>query len=279
MPLTKKTIGFLGAGRMAEALVNGLISSRLVSPGQITVSDRDKKRLVLMAEKYEVKVFNKNYEVAKASDIILLAVKPPDSDGVLEEIAPEVTKEKLVISLVAGKTIGAILESLRRGGTTHHVPIVRAMPNTPALIGEGTTGIFAESACGKEGLKMAKAVFNAVGTTVEVKDESLMDAVTGISGSGPAYMFLFMETLVEAGIHEGLTEEDALALVLKTALGAAKMAATSTKGLGELIAMVASPGGTTVEALKVFEHSGLKKIVDSAVKAAVKRSRELSGTN
>jgi len=273
-PLSKKTIGFVGAGNMAGALIKGLITSNLITPLQIIASDRDKKKLVGIAEKYGIKVFNENFEVAEAADIIILAVKPDSLPAALEEIAPGVTKEKLLISIVAGKTTGAILDSLSAAGMRHKVAVVRAMPNMPALVGEGATAVFAAEG---KAAKIADAIFGAVGTVVKVNEETLLDAVTGLSGSGPAYIFLFMEALVEAGVNLGIPVEDAKKLVFKTALGAARVAWESKKDMAELIKTITSPGGTTIEGLKEFEKAGLKKIVSSAVFAAAKRAKELSG--
>jgi len=273
-PLSKKTIGFVGAGNMAGALIKGLITSNLITPLQIIASDRDKKKLVGIAEKYGIKVFNENFEVAEAADIIILAVKPDSLPAALEEIAPGVTKEKLLISIVAGKTTGAILDSLSAAGMRHKVAVVRAMPNMPALVGEGATAVFAAEG---KAAKIADAIFGAVGTVVKVNEETLLDAVTGLSGSGPAYIFLFMEALVEAGVSLGIPVEDAKKLVFKTALGAARVAWESKKDMAELIKTITSPGGTTIEGLKEFEKAGLKKIVSSAVFAAAKRAKELSG--
>jgi len=273
-PLSKKTIGFVGAGNMAGALIKGLITSNLITPLQIIASDRDKKKLVGIAEKYGIKVFNENCEVAEAADIIIVAVKPDSLPAALEEIAPGVTKEKLLISIVAGKTTGAILDSLSAAGMRHKVAVVRAMPNMPALVGEGATAVFAAEG---KAAKIADAIFGAVGTVVKVNEETLLDAVTGLSGSGPAYIFLFMEALVEAGVNLGIPVEDAKKLVFKTALGAARVAWESKKDMAELIKTITSPGGTTIEGLKEFEKAGLKKIVSSAVFAAAKRAKELSG--
>ena len=273
-PLSKKTIGFIGAGNMAGALIKGLITSNLITPLQIIASDRDRKKLVSIAEKYGIKVFNENFEVAEAADIIVLAVKPDSLLAALEEIAPGVTKEKLLISIVAGKTTGAILDSLSAAGMRHKVAVVRAMPNMPALVGEGATAVFAAEG---KAAKIADAIFGAVGTVVKVNEETLLDAVTGLSGSGPAYIFLFMEALVEAGVNLGIPVEDAKKLVFKTALGAARVAWESKKDMAELIKTITSPGGTTIEGLKEFEKAGLKKIVSSAVFAAAKRAKELSG--
>ncbi|MBI5561083.1 MAG: pyrroline-5-carboxylate reductase [Deltaproteobacteria bacterium] len=262
---------------MAEALIEGLISSGLAAPGQIIAHDRDEKRLFYIAERYKTKVNKEKYEVANAADIIIVAVKPDDVAGVLADIAPEVTREKLIISVVAGKTTGTLLELLMAGGLRHPVKIIRAMPNLPALVREGATGIFAGSGAGMEEIKTANAIFGAVGAVVNVNDEALMDAVTGLSGSGPAYVFLFMSALIEAGVKEGLPREDAKRLVAQTVLGAAKTAIESGKDVEELIKMVASPGGTTIEGLRVFEEAGLKKIVKEAVGSATRKARELAG--
>ena len=274
--ITKKTIGFVGAGNMAEALIKGLISSSIVSAGQIIASEKRKDRLVHMAETYEIKVFNKNYEVAKAADIIFLTIKPSDLPEILADIAPELTKEKLLISVAAGKTTDTILKGLKSGGLRHTVPIIRAMPNTPALIGCGAIGVFAGSGVNKDQLKLAKKIFEAVGKVVEVGDEALMDAVTGLSGSGPAYIFHFMEALIEAAIRRGIPQEKARVLVMQTTLGSARLAMESGKELAELKDMVTSPGGTTVEGLKKLEEGKLKTIVDETVKAATRRAKELS---
>ncbi len=275
--LTKKTIGFLGSGNLAEALIKGLISSGMVSPGQIIAGDKDSQRLLYMAEAYEVKVFSKNHEVARSADIILLTVKPDTLDDVLTEVAREITPDKLVVSAVAGKTVAAIQDALIRGGIHRPVPIIRAMPNTPALIGEGATALYAEEGVGEERLRLACAIMGAVGDVVVLEDESLMDAVTGLSGSGPAYIFLFMNALINAGVKAGIPRDIAKRLVLKTTAGAANLARKSGKELTDLIEMVASPGGTTVEGLRVFEEAGLASIVADAVDRAAKRAKELSG--
>lgn len=274
--LTKKTIGFVGAGNMAEALIKGFLSSGMVSAGQIIAGEKRKDRLVHMAETYEIKVYNKNYEVAKAADIIFLTVKPSDLGATLADIAPELSREKLLISVAAGKTTDTILKGLKGGGLRHPVSIVRAMPNTPALVGCGAIGVFAGSGVKKTELKLSKELFGAVGNVVEVEDEALMDAITALSGSGPAYIFHFMEALMEAGVKRGIPVEKARTLVMQTTLGSARLAIESGKDLAELIDMVASPGGTTVEGLKKLEEGNLKATVEEAVKAATKRAKELS---
>jgi len=274
--LTKKTIGFLGAGNLAEALIKGLLASRSVKAGQIVASDRIGERLIHLAETYEIKVYNKNHEVVQNADIIFLTVKPGEVKGVLKEIAPEIGQGKLIISAAAGITAQSVLEYLRNNGLQHSVPVIRAMPNTPAIVQESAAGLCAGVGARKSDLALAKAVFEAVGKVVIVEEERLMDAVTGLSGSGPAYVFLFMEALVEGGIKAGLSEKSARLLAIQTTLGAARLAMQSPKSLSELRRMVTSPGGTTIEGLKKLEEAGFKGAVMKAVEAATKRAAELS---
>ncbi len=272
--LTKKTIGFLGAGVMAEALIKGLVASKIVSAAQITACDKSAERLVHLAERYEIKLFNKNFEVAKNSNIIFITVKPGDVVEVLKDIAPELTPDKLLISVAAGVTTDAIASALRSSGLIHQARVIRAMPNTPATVREGVTALFADASASD--LKLASAVFESVGSVITVKDEELMDAVTGLSGSGPAYVFLFMEALCEAGEKLGIGREAAKTLAIQTTLGGARLALESSETLHELRKKVSSPGGTTIEGLKKLDESGFKEAVIKAVEAAAKRSRELS---
>ncbi len=275
--LTKKTIGFLGAGNLAEALVKGLLASKTVTAAQIIAGDRISERLVHMAETYEIKVYNKNTEVAEHSDILFITVKPNDVPGVVRAIARDIRGEKLIITAAAGVTTKTVLENLKEGGHEGFVPVVRAMPNTPVIVSEGAIGMCAGLGATRGDLELARAIFEAVGKVIVVDDEGLLDAVTGLSGSGPAYVFLFMQAMAEAGARAGLDKKTALALALQTALGAAKLASESDKTLDELIAMVSSPGGTTVEGLKRLRDGGLADTVEKAVLAATARARELSG--
>lgn len=275
--LTKKTIGFLGAGNLAEAIIKGLLASKSVGASQLIASDKVSERLIHLARAYEVKVYSKNYEAARNADIIFLTVKPNDAKEVLTEIAPETGGGKLLISAAAGITTTAILQTLKEGGARSLVQVVRAMPNTPVIVREGAIGLCAAIGAGKKGLDLAKAIFEAVGKVIVVEDETLLDSVTGLSGSGPAYVFLFMEALTEAGVKAGLSEESAKTLALQTTLGAAKLAIESPKDLKELRRMVTSPGGTTIEGIKKLEESGLREAVERAVAAAAKRAKELSG--
>lgn len=276
--LTKKTIGFLGAGNLAEALIKGLLASKSVTAGQIIAGDRISERLVHMAETYEIKVYNKNYEVAENSDILFITVKPGDVPGVVRAVASALRGDKLIITAAAGVTTKTVLENLKEGGHTGFIPVVRAMPNTPVIVSEGAIGICAGLGATEADLKLARSVFEAVGRVLVVDDEGLLDAVTGLSGSGPAYVFLFMQALADAGARAGLDKKTSLALALQTTLGAAKLALESDKSLDELIKMVSSPGGTTVEGLKRLRDGGLKGTVEKAVLAATARAKELSGS-
>lgn len=274
--LTKKTIGFLGAGNLAEALIKGLLASKSVSAAQITASDTVASRLAHLAEAYEIKVCSRNFEVAAASDILFITVKPNDVPSLLKEVAPEIGKGTLLISAAAGVTTAAIEEALRGAGIGRLPAIIRAMPNTPAIVREGMTGLYAASGASRNDLKLAGAVFGSVGKVAVVDDEDLLNPVTGLSGSGPAYVFLFMEALTEAGFKAGLSEADSKTLAIQTTLGAARLAMESEKSLSELRKMVSSPGGTTIEGLKKLEEAGFKASVMDAVEAATKRARELS---
>ena len=277
------TIGFIGAGRIAEAIIKGLIDSGLLSPAKIVANDRDVERATHIDTTYRVKVLTRKFEVVNASDVIVIAVKPGDVDEVLEDIGPVANADKLIISVVAGITTDAIRDALRAGatagaGASRAGPprIIRAMPNTPALLGCGATGIYAGGAATEDDYTLAASILGAVGITVRVEDETLLDVITGLSGSGPAYFFLIMEALIEAGVEAGLDKTDAHDLVTQTALGAATLARVGNRDLGELIDMVSSPGGTTVAGLKALSDRSLKETLKEAVGAATKRSRELS---
>jgi len=232
-------IGFIGSGNMAEAIIKGLISSQTVPASRIIVSDRREDRLTYMAGEYEIKVSNSNSGVALASDVIFLTVKPPDVAGVLKGIAPELdesrgtgkTLDKLIISIAAGITTESVLTALREGGLkAGAVPIIRAMPNIPVTVGEGMTVLTPGVDAGEGELEVARRLFEAVGKAFSLDDEGLLDAVTAVSGSGPAYIFYFMEAFEKAGIKAGLPEDKARTLVLQTAIGAAAMAAKSEHG-------------------------------------------------
>jgi pyrroline-5-carboxylate reductase len=267
------TIGFIGSGNMAEALIKGIITAKLYKPANIYISDIRPERLDFLAEQYGVQKTDDNAELAGKVDIIVLSIKPQNMTNALESIKGTGSAKKLVISIAAGVKVSRI------AGALGDVAIVRAMPNTPALIGEGASALFANTKA-KPMLEKAKSIFSAVGKAVIVDNEELIDAVTAVSGSGPAYYFLLMEEMIKAAVELGLPEDAAKDLVLQTARGAGILAAEAGKkgeGPAELRQKVTSPGGTTEAALKVLAEGGYGPLVEAAIRKACDRSRELSG--
>ncbi len=269
--LTKKTIGFIGAGNIGEAIIKGLLKSKMITPAQIIVADKNKERLANIVESYDIKVFNKNFEVIKAADVIILTVKPIDVKELLKEISSDIDKDKLLISSIAGITTNYI-----RQGLYHPGPIVRVMPNTPALIQEGAIGLYADKGVAKEDMELSIAIFELIGKVVVIESEEHMNAVTGLSGSGPAYFFLLLEAFIDAGESVGLPRDKARVLSMQTALGSIKLAIKSSKHLSELKEMVASPGGTTIAGLSKLEECGVRSAIIQAVKTATNKAKDLA---
>ena len=267
--ITKK-IGIIGCGNMGEALLARL-SSVVEKSTSLIVSESDAARRDAIQEKYRIIVAIDNNYLVKYSDVIILAVKPKDIDNLLKaEVCCGVSKDKLLISIAAGITTEHIENIVGKD-----VPVIRVMPNMPAVIGAGVSGISSGSAAKREHMEIAKEIFAAVGEAVEV-DEELADAVTAISGSVPAYFFYLIEALIEAAGELGLDEDVAKKLVSKTALGSARLLEATKEGPSLLRAKVTSKGGTTEAAIKVFESKRFKDMVKEAVKRACKRSKELS---
>jgi len=269
--LDGKRIGFLGSGNMAEAIIHGLIGSGMVGEAAISASDRDIERLNSIVEKYGIEGYSKNFETARRSDIVILAVKPQSIDEVLQDIREELTSEKLLISIAAGVKIARIAAALKEG-----VKIVRVMPNTPSLVLSGVSAVCAGNNVSEKEKETVMALFGAVGKAVAIADEGLMDAVTGLSGSGPAFVYTFIEALSDAGVKEGLSRRDATTLAAQTVYGAARMVLESEKHPAELRDMVTSPGGTTIAGMARLEDTGFRASVIAAVEAAAMRSRALS---
>ena len=270
--LKNKVIGFIGAGNMGEALIKGLLASGKVNPAQIVVSDRHKERLAYMLETYKVGALSKNSEVTQRADIIILAVKPDVAGAVLKEIREDLSREKLLISIAAGVTTNFINNHLLHSST-----VIRVMPNTPAIVLEGVSAIFCGGTVSKDAQETAMEIFSSIGKSVAIEDEGLMDVVTGLSGSGPAFVFLFLEALTDGGVKMGLKRDVASLLSAQLFLGSAKLVMESEKHLGELKDMVTSPGGTTITGLHVLEKRGVRGALIEAVEAATRRSKELSG--
>ncbi|MEA3493779.1 MAG: pyrroline-5-carboxylate reductase [Candidatus Margulisiibacteriota bacterium] len=257
------SIGFIGAGKMAEALI-----SKLGSPKKIIASDISPKRLSYLKKKYKIKTTRSNSEVFTKAKIIILAVKPQDMRDVRCDMR-DVKRGVLFISIVAGIPLSYLQKKLPG------VPVVRAMPNNPALVGMGVTAVTKGKGVSREQFKKAEAIFKAVGEVVEVK-ESLMDAVTGLSGSGPAYVYQFIESLVQGGYAVGLPRNISAKLAVMTVLGAAYTVLTTGKSPSELRKMVTSPGGTTIEGLSALKRGKFSKVLIEAVLAASKKSKKLS---
>lgn len=264
-----QTIGFIGAGNMAEAMIRGLLEAKLVTADQLMASDIVQARRQQIHQRYGVQTLAEGREVAAKASILILAVKPQDMEAALNEIAAFVDQTKTIISIAAGTPITFIADRLPAKAR-----IIRVMPNAPALVLAGAAGIAKGEHATALDLQIAEAIFSAVGKAVVVEEKHL-DAVTGLSGSGPAYVFLFIEALADAGVKMGLTREVSRLLAAQTVLGAAKMLLESGRHPAELKDMVASPGGTTIAGLHALERGGLRGILMEAVEAATIRSREL----
>jgi pyrroline-5-carboxylate reductase len=262
------TIGFVGTGNMGEALIRGLLKVGVAEPGQIVGSDPRHDRAAKLRETYGIRTTADNVEVARQADILILAVKPQVMERVLEEIGPEIHAHALVISIAAGVPLSAIEARLPQAR------VIRTMPNTPALVGAGATAIAVGGHATDEDLAAARRIFDSVGMTVAL-DEAQMDAVTGLSGSGPAYVFLVIEALADAGVKVGLSRHHAQALAAQTLLGSAKLLIETDEHPGRLKDMVTSPGGTAIAGLHTLEAGGLRTTLMDAVEAATRRSREL----
>lgn len=267
--LQGRTIGFIGAGNMAEAMIRGLLEARLVTADQIIASEIVEAKRQQIRLRYSIHTVTEGRDVGLKASILVLAVKPQDMEAALQGIAASVDQTKTIISVAAGTTIAFIAERLPAKAR-----IVRAMPNAPALVLAGAAGIAKGEYATAEDLQIAEAIFAAVGKAVVVEEKHL-DAVTGLSGSGPAYVFLFVEALADAGVKVGLARDVAGLLAAQTVLGAAKMVLESGRHPAELKDLVASPGGTTIAGLYALERGGLRGTLIEAVEAATIRSREL----
>ena len=264
-----KTITFIGAGNMGEALIRGIIAAGLFSSDAITAADTDGDRRKKLAEELGIKTTPDNREAVRGADIVCLAIKPQALDPVLEELLEEITEDQLVISILAGVPTRRIEDKLGK-----NIRVVRVMPNTPALVGAGMAGISPGRFVVPDDMRFSEEILSAVGDVQRVP-EDLIDAVTGVSGSGPAYFFLFTEALARAGRKLGLSREQADLLSRKTIIGAAKLMEETGLTPEELRRKVTSPGGTTEAALKTFEELGFEEIMEKAVLAARDRAREL----
>jgi pyrroline-5-carboxylate reductase len=267
--LSQQTIGFIGAGNMAEALIRGLIRGDVAPASSITASGPRQERLGGLQEQYGIVTTGDNQAVARAADVLVLSVKPQIMERVLREIAAHIRPTTLIISVAAGVDTATLELHLFEGAR-----VVRAMPNTPALVRAGATALSAGSHATAGDLSLAKQLFDAVGLSIIV-DEIHLDAVTGLSGSGPAYIFLILEALADAGVKMGLSRRNAQLLAAQTVMGSAKLLLETDEHPGRLKDMVTSPGGTAIAGLHTLEEGGLRTTLINAVETATKRAREL----
>jgi pyrroline-5-carboxylate reductase len=264
-----RRLGFLGAGNMAAALIKGLLHGGVLPAARIITSDVKAERLEHLHTTHGIRTTMDNHALLRESDVLVLSVKPQVIDKVLTEVGGEVRADQLVVSVAAGVPLEALEGRLPAGSR-----VVRAMPNMPATVQAGATAIAGGTHASADDLRIARELFDAVGRTV-VLEESLLDAVTGLSGSGPAYLMLIIEALADGGVKVGLHRDTALLLAAQTVFGSAKLLLETGEHPGRLKDMVTSPGGTAIAGLHTLESGALRKTLIDAVEAATKRSVEL----
>ncbi|HLK39216.1 MAG TPA: pyrroline-5-carboxylate reductase [Polyangiaceae bacterium] len=264
-----RRLGFLGGGNMSAALIKGLLHGKVVPPQQIVASDVKTDRLDHLRTAHGIRVTSDNHALVRDCDLLVLAVKPQVIDKVLAEIGKDVRADQLLVSVAAGVPIEAIETKLPAGSR-----VVRAMPNTPATVQAGATAIAGGAHAREDDMRTARELFEAVGCVVAL-DETLLDAVTGLSGSGPAYVMLIIEALADGGVKVGLHRDTALLLAAQTVFGSAKLLLETGEHPGRLKDMVTSPGGTAISGLHTLESGALRKTLIDAVEAATKRASEL----
>lgn len=254
---------------MAEAIIHGLVSSKAVPKKNLIISDKDPARLRQLAKKFGIKAADTNIDAARSSDVIILAVKPQVMSKVLSEIGKSIRSGQLVISIAAGITLKSIEKYLAK------VPVVRVMPNNPCLIGEGISAVCGGSFAEDRDVRTAEKLFSSAGDTVRV-EERYMNAITALSGSGPAFVYEVLDALIDGGVEAGLSKELAAKLAYKTLLGAARTIIKTKRSPEELKSMVTSPGGTTIAGLRVLEEGNFKDTLKKAVVRASSRAKEIS---
>ena len=269
MSIKGQKVGFIGGGNMGEALIKGLLAANLVPPEAIHASDVRIERLRSLDQQYGVQLREDNGALVRDVDIVILAVKPQIMAPVVRQIAPVVTRRKLLISIAAGVSTTTIRAALGKDAR-----LIRVMPNTPALVLEAVTAIAKAEGLEAGDLDTAAEIFSAVGRVVTL-EEDLMDAVTGLSGSGPAYVAVVVESLADGGVKMGLDRLTAMTLATQTVLGAARLMLETGMHPGALKDMVASPGGTTIAGIAAMEEGGIRNTFIKAVERATQRSREL----
>lgn len=262
-------LGFIGCGNMAQAMLRGILKKELYVPADVIVSRRSSEALEQIEKQFFVNITTNNREVAKAADVLILAVKPFQFEPVIREIRDAIKEDVLIISVAAGQTIGNIERLFGK-----NIKLVRSMPNTPALVSEGAAGVCFNENVTEEEKQKALSIFSSFGVAHEVS-EDMIDTVIGVSGSSPAYVFLFIEAMADAAVSDGMPRAQAYELAAQSVLGSAKMVLETGKHPGELKDMVCSPGGTTIEAVRILEKEGFRSAVIEAMKACVKKAREM----
>ncbi len=268
--LSGKVIGMIGAGNMGEVLIRGLIQSGKVKKSDIIASDISQDRLDYMSKTYGIRVTTSNVEVVEKASIVMIAVKPQNIDDLLDELANSSHEGHLFISIAAG-----IMTEKLAAKMHHKSGIIRVMPNAPASVLAGIAAVCPGCNVSSSDLQRAVSIFECVGRAVVIKNEALMDVVTGLSGSGPAFVFLVIESLSDAGVQLGISRKESSLLAAQTVFGAAKMLLETGKHPSELKDIVATPGGTTFAGLKSLEKGNFRSTIMDAVEAATVRSREL----
>jgi len=264
-----KELGLIGVGNMGTALLKGVLSSNTIDKEKTIIYDVREEVIKNRIQDFNVKAVSSNTELVQQVKFIIIAVKPQNIDSVLEEIGPKLSEDQILISIAAGVTLDYIKKFIGK-----NIGLVRVMPNTPALVGEGASAIAHNKNVTENDLKYVKKILNSVGKVVELEEKHI-DAVTGLSGSGPAYVFIIIEALADGGVKMGLPRNIALKLAAQTVLGAAKMVIETGMHPGELKDMVASPGGTTITALHELEKGNLRATLISAVEAATLKSKSM----
>ena len=262
-------IGFIGAGNMAKAIIGGMVKKGVYEPGQIVASRRNERALVQLKEEYGIEVTTDNKTVMEEADVVFLAVKPQMFPGVIAEIKELVRENQLFVSIAAGKTLEWIGNEFGK-----NIKLIRSMPNTPAMVGEGCTGFCGNEFVTEEELHMIKEIFDSCGTSYQVT-ENLMDVVGAVAGSAPAYVFMFMEAMADAAVAGGMPREMAYKMAAQTVLGSGKLMLETGKHPGNLKDMVCSPAGTTIGGVKVLEEQGMRGAIMNALDNCIQRSRKL----
>ncbi len=264
-------ISFVGGGMMAEAMIGGILKAKLATQKESVVGEPSAERRAYLTGKYGIEARADNVGTVKGAELVVLSIKPQQLGDVMAEMKPNLSKEQVVLSIIAG----ARMETLTNG--LQHQAVVRVMPNTPSQIGAGMSVWLATSQVPPVRLEICRSILTTLGEEVHVADEKFIDMATALSASGPAYVYLFIEAMIDAGVYMGMQRDMARKLVLQTVMGTTRMVKESGRHPAELRDMVTSPGGTTAEALKVFEQSGFRGTILEAVVAAYQKSKALGG--